>query len=484
MKRMIVLAALLAACGGRNNGNNGENNPATNNGQTTNNGQMTNNGQSNNGTTNNGAGDSDGDGVADASDNCVDDSNADQADEDSDGFGDACDNCVRLANEDQADLDGDGFGDLCDSCIPGGAVNYTDVYFEATTENDQIEIRDVTGGDFDGDGIGDFALLNFLGRDGVAFFKSEITPEGDAEYFTRIDTANPGTGPKSIAGIDANGDGFWELAAANSVDIAIIQNRAEGNRRDLYFDEAHVYQAGGIPQKIRAADVDADGDTDIVLLGTAPSRLLVYVNDGDGDFAEPQILALDDLAGAAPLDLAVADFDAAAGVDAAVLAEGNLVLIATSLGSGPTTSNFTATAMNGEYQRLSTGSIDQNSVYDLAFMAPRSTDAGGSDVEPEIAVWQNNGSGSFSEYYHEVLGVDPTTLLFADVTFDGHADVFVGPYFWQHSEDSATYAGGRVRMNHQNEAAEAILHNINEDAVGELIIAEPLRVAVLLPSCD
>jgi hypothetical protein len=71
--------------------------------------------------------DSDGDGVVDASDNCPDVANANQADLDRDGIGDVCDpdrdgdgvangadNCPDVANANQADLDRDGIGDVCD----------------------------------------------------------------------------------------------------------------------------------------------------------------------------------------------------------------------------------------------------------------------------------------------------------------------------------------------------------------------------------
>ena len=80
--------------------------------------------------------DADADGVPDASDNCPNVANADQADADGDGVGDACDepdapppppdadadgvpdatdNCPDVANAEQADADGDGVGDACDT---------------------------------------------------------------------------------------------------------------------------------------------------------------------------------------------------------------------------------------------------------------------------------------------------------------------------------------------------------------------------------
>ncbi|MBI3248699.1 MAG: thrombospondin type 3 repeat-containing protein [Deltaproteobacteria bacterium] len=71
--------------------------------------------------------DVDGDGVPDASDNCPNDPNADQADLDGDDLGDVCDadddndgvadggdNCSLVANPGQEDTDHDGIGNACD----------------------------------------------------------------------------------------------------------------------------------------------------------------------------------------------------------------------------------------------------------------------------------------------------------------------------------------------------------------------------------
>jgi len=71
--------------------------------------------------------DLDGDGIPDASDNCPEVANADQADSNGNLVGDACDadldgdgivnasdNCPKQANSGQFDLDGDGLGDACD----------------------------------------------------------------------------------------------------------------------------------------------------------------------------------------------------------------------------------------------------------------------------------------------------------------------------------------------------------------------------------
>ena len=429
--------------------------------------------------------DDDGDGVSNGSDNCPNDENADQADDDSDGVGNVCDNCRMTANEDQGDLDGDGFGDVCDSCIPGGNVNYANVYFEIETETDQIDIRDVSIGDFDGDGIGDFVLLNLLGRDGVAFFGAVVDPQGDAEYFTRIDTAQPGAGPKKLVALDANGDGFAEAAVVNTVDIAIIQNEASGNRRDLFEDDQFIYPAPGVPLDIEAGDVDSDGDIDLFVLALAPNRVTVYLNDGEGDFDESFDYALDGFTDLYGFD--VANFDSDPGADVAVLADMNRVAVVTSLSpNGGNIEQFTVAPFeaNQSVRHIAAGSIDQNGIYDLAFLAPRTMDPDTMlDLNPEIFVWQNDGNASFSEYYTEVIGVESSMLMFEDVSFNGHADIFVGSYFFKH-DGVGSYANGRVRIDHQMLPTNAEFGSVNGDAGSEIVAFEDQRAVVLTPSCD
>lgn len=423
--------------------------------------------------------DDDGDGVPNAVDNCPTVANPDQADADGDGVGDACDNCINLANPDQSDLDGDGFGDVCDSCVPSGDVNFTNVYFQVTTVDDQVDIRDVIAADFDGDGVGDFALLNLMGRDGVTFFRSVPNPQGDNDYFSRFDTAQPGTGPRGIVALDADGDGFPEVAAANTNDISVIQNEPSGATRGLRKDANHVYAVGGALVDIEAGDIDDDGDTDLVVLGDAPPRVVVFVNDGDGRFDTSFEIALD----ATPLAFDVGELDATAGTDVAVLLQDNRVSVLTQLRDGATTtSSFDVAPLeaNQRFTHLSVGNIDPDGAADVALMAIRRTDPDtGAEYNPEVLVAQNNGA-TFSTFYQAALGIEPTMLLFEDITYDGHADILVGGYFYKFN--GTDYE--RVRVGHQMLPLGAAFAQLTADGARDLVAFEANRAIVLTASCD
>lgn len=153
----------------------------------------------------NSAPDADGDGIPDASDNCPNNANANQANADGDSMGDACDgcpfdaaktapgtcgcnvadtdtdadgvtdcmdNCPGLANADQADADGDHVGDACDGCpndpaknTPGACgCNMADIDSDGDGVADCVDncpqVANPDQADADGDGMGDACDAN------------------------------------------------------------------------------------------------------------------------------------------------------------------------------------------------------------------------------------------------------------------------------------------------------------------------------------
>ena len=211
----------------------------------------------------------------------------------------------------------------------------------------------------------------------------------------------------------------------------------------------------------------------------------ILFGDGAGQFSELQTLTLGAIDDSGEFrDMVIGDFDENPGTDIVLLQDGNTAVLITEIpqGSNPVGESFTIPVEGEqEYTLLAEGSINQNGTLDLAFLAPtRNEDI---QVPAEYRVMANDGQGGFSDYYGEVLGIQPTTILFDDVAFNGFADVVLGTYFFRHSDTDATYADGRVRIEHPMLPIRLLFTNVNENLAKEMVAVEELNVTVLTPAC-
>ena len=215
--------------------------------------------------------DDDGDGVADATDNCPLVANADQADGDGDGTGDACeapaadadfdgvedglDNCPLVANADQADLDGDGAGDVCDLDDDGdGLVDAAD---------NCPRIVNADQADLDGDGAGDVCDLDDDG-DGVDDASDNCPRVANAAQ-TDSDFDGLGDACDTTPVADGDDDGIADdvdnCPAIPNADQANLDGDAEGDVCDLDDDGDGVDDASdNCPRVANADQADGDGD--------------------------------------------------------------------------------------------------------------------------------------------------------------------------------------------------------------------------------
>lgn len=81
-----------------------------------------------------------------------------------------------------------------------------------------------------------------------------------------------------IHAVDLDGDGYDELAAAQSLDVVVFQNDGNGN-----LAEAETYFLGlsNNARVLAAADLDSDSDLDILVGGNRPEPS-VLINNGEG----------------------------------------------------------------------------------------------------------------------------------------------------------------------------------------------------------
>lgn len=217
------------------------------------------------------------------------------------------------------DLDGDGDDDFV-SADRGGTftvITNTTGTLSAQTFAGGDEPRSAAIGEFTGDTSADIAVSDHDNR--IVNIYSGATGYSVAQGLP----VNPIARPDGIVSADLNGDGLADLAAAVSDDFLNVASvwlntgAGMGGRTDFNSGGANV---GGIA----AADLDNDGDLDLVTTHQDSNSMSTLENTGAGAFAAPVV----DVAGTRPGNIGFGDIDANGGLDIAIAnRDGNTVSV-------------------------------------------------------------------------------------------------------------------------------------------------------------
>ena len=320
------------------------------------------------------------------------------------------------AADDTADFDGDGVTNLAE--IEAGTnlfVAPTDGTLGATEEYATSNTSSgIIAADFNGDGNLDLAVAN-EGAEGNDARVSVFTGAGDGTFGDRADF---GAGNKCqvIAAGDFDGDGNIDLAATDNGDVVSIflgvGDGTFGSNEDLTTETA--------PQGITTGDFDGDGDLDLAVASSGPdesfdgTNFSIFLGNGDGTFAERVNYTI----GTGPMGMVSADLDA----------DGNLDLITTNIGSNDISVALGAgDGTFGEGTEYATGSapvsggigdFNEDGILDLV----AANLFGGS-----FSILLGVGDGTFGAKTDISLaaGATPIHSNVSDLNGDGHLDLAV-----------------------------------------------------------
>ncbi len=142
----------------------------------------------------------------------------------------------------------------------------------------------LTTADLNNDGFID-AVITSNNLDKVVWYKSN----GDGTFAEGIEITNEADGASSVFAADLNDDGNIDLLTSSLSDgeIAWYENDGED---DPTFTRTVITSTTSGAQKVIAADLDGDGDPDVISASQSDDKVAWFENNGNGQFSDPVII--------------------------------------------------------------------------------------------------------------------------------------------------------------------------------------------------
>jgi len=117
--------------------------------------------------------------------------------------------------------------------------------------------------------------------------------------------------PTWLTTADIDGDGDQDVISAIADDdiIALLENQGDG-----IFKEPAYWQAGDRPMSVSATDLNGDGSADVATANNSSNNVSILISNGDGTFQDK----VDYAVGSTPTGIASADLDGDDDFDLAV----------------------------------------------------------------------------------------------------------------------------------------------------------------------
>jgi hypothetical protein len=269
--------------------------------------------------------------------------------------------------------------------------------------------------DFTGDGPPGIAFAGPVAHNDASLTVNEFTPM----FIFRSSKTYPYSqaSPAGILPADFNGDGKADLTVSldnyNGVgSVLIYLNNGDGT-----FANPVSYSAGYNPGGMVTPDINHDGILDLVVTapngGTdAATGVSILLGKGDGTFISGGIF----FAGTYPVSVTIADFNGDGNPDLTVTSLDNTVSVLLGTGNGSFTPGPSfATGNSPPY--IAAGDFNGDGKLDLAI-----TDT----QDQTVSVFRGDGKGNFQLHSMYVVSYYSNSLIVTDFNGDGKLDIIQG----------------------------------------------------------
>ena len=221
-----------------------------------------------------------------------------------------------------------------------------------------------------------------------------------------------GLSPNAVAAADLNGDGNADLVSANYYGNSVSVLLGNGNGA---FKPQQSFAAGQEPFGVSIADVNNDNKPDLLVTNSAGASVSVLLGNGNGTFQAQRTFSV----GTGPANVVAADVNGDGRPDLIVTnqAAGTVSVL---LGNGNGTFQPQSTmAAGASPKKLAAADLNGDGKPDLIV-----ANAGAFTV----SVFLGNGNGTFHAQQIVNVGADPYGMAVADLNGDGTPDLVVGSH--------------------------------------------------------
>ena len=216
----------------------------------------------------------------------------------------------------------------------------------------------------------------------------------------------------AVHAADMDGDGDLDVLSASYNDdkIAWYENDGSGN-----FTTHVISTNGNGPQSVYAADLDSDGDMDALSFSQLDDTVAWHKNDGSENFTRHVIDSAADGGG----QVRAADVDGDGDMDAlsAIFSDGTIAWYENN-GNQSFTKRIVTSSLNGA---LSVYPVDLDGDGDVDVLSA-------SNADNKVAWHENDGSESFTPHVITTSSSGPVSVTAADLDGDGDMDVLSASY--------------------------------------------------------
>jgi hypothetical protein len=376
------------------------------------------------------------------------------------------------------DIDGDGDLDLAAAIYGGtqlvwyennggGTFGSENVLADDTLRGQAIQFADLDG-DRDLDILAGAYFNDETLADKVVWFENTDGQGtfGREQFIARNDTV----GVESVAAADLDGDGDQDVLSASALDskVAWYENMGAGR----FARQRHVTSDANAADSIFAGDLDGDGDLDVLAAGYSDNGVSWYQNDGRAIFGKERVITTH----AERIQrVRAADLDGDGDLDAlsASFRDNTIAWYRNSDGRGSFSPEIVINSRASGAVDVNFADIDRDG--DIDVLSASITDA-------TVAWYENlDGQGTFSAanvITRRAIGAEWVTT--ADLDADGDVDVLSASYqdgrvAWYENTDGQGTFGAAVTVHTGNQANS--VESIDVDGDGDLDLAVTLYQA-------